>query len=1612
MTTTKLKKALAAGLALGASAVASNALAEADLYRLAWTDDPATTMTIGWRQATGSPLSVEYRVVGATTWNTHSSISTSNYQNLVQDPNDAAHTLVSQFATLTGLSADTAYEFRVVDSEGNNATYWFKTAPDSPQAFTFVAGGDSRPDSATDPTDVARDRGNQLVAKIRPLFVLFNGDYHDTGTYDEWLTWLSQWQSTISADGRMYPIVPAHGNHENDVPNMVQQIFGITNPDAYYAFNVGGNMMRLYTLNTELEPGVGYSTVGSYTSQTLWDAQTDWLESDLSAATATWKIASYHRPLRPHTASKPEGEGRYDDWAAKFTDYGLDLAVESDSHMVKYTYPLVACASGEGCYEGFKRDDAAGTTYIGEGAWGAPKRPIDDDKSWTMASDSVWHMHVIQATPANLNIQSAVFESDADISGVVALTQAEQDLDPVALPTGMTIFSPLSGETLSLPFATANNAANSVPLIAAGSEWKYLDDGSDQGSLWTEAAFDDSGWASGSAQLGYGDGDESTVVSYGPDSGNKYPTTYFRKTVNISSANDVIQLVARIMRDDGAVVYVNGTEVLRTNMPDGAITATTYAGSAIGGAAESTFYQYYLLTDTLVDGDNVIAVEVHQGDAGSSDLSFDMALTAVVSNTADAAPTAVADLAASQVVDVTSELQLDWTAPALAVGQQLERQDAGSSMWTIIEPRLASDLASLLDDNLDEGAEYSYRLRSYNSSGLSDLSNVATATTFTNPIPVIYEETFSTTGGQGTFGQFDTVSITSTANWETFVYSNEWFARINGYGADVASEDWLISPAFNLRFYADEFLKVDTAFNYGGPDLEILYSTDYDPENNVDHAANPNNATWATLTTNTSTAGGFVFESTGDIDMSGPAFEYDTVSVAFKYISTGTTGGTGRVWEVDNFVMRGTFAPPELFSEDFENETLGGFTAVSLSGNTSNGDSDWHPEFRDGQQGAIVNGFGADGPSDDWLITPPVSITADMNAVLNFDYYSKYGGPMLEVYISNAAGTECPEPLSSDWNQLAVPLDETECYGGCLWNTVSSFDISSYVGDNVCVAFRYTSTGTGGGDGRRWGVDNISITESLPNVVTADFSAIPVYSPAPFEFTTAEDVVFLANVVNGVEPLTYAWDFGDGSTSTDAQPAHVYAVAGEYTPTLTVTDGNGSIVEVTGDTLNIIAATEDVIPEKEGDLRIATFNAAMAADPVNDDIVTYLQDPTQANIRAVAEIIQRANPDVILINEFDYDPTGEAVAAFKANFLEVSQNGSTPIVFPYHFATRVNTGTQPEDPEFDGDTDLDIDADFNNDGDTDGPDDAYGFGEYAGQYGMLVLSKFPIDEAKIRTLQNLHWQDMPGNLMPTDYYDADEQAMFRLSSKSHWDVPVEVNGQVIHVLASHPTPPTFDDGDADVNPSLIDWNGKRNSDEIRLWADYVDPAASGYITDDNGVSGGLPANSRFVIMGDQNADPVDGDSYSNAINQLLDSPLVDETFVPTSLGEAEQSSGPDERRADTASWGLRADYVLPSNFGLEVDQGAVFWPQRSDVNFHLVNSDISSDHRLVWLDLTIDQIPGDANNDGSINIIDLRFVIFNLFKPVSNCEQCDVNGDGRISIIDVFRTLRAIFANL
>jgi len=390
--------------------------------------------------------------------------------------------------------------------------------------------------------------------------------------------------------------------------------------------------------------------------------------------------------------------------------------------------------------------------------------------------------------------------------------------------------------------------------------------------------------------------------------------------------------------------------------------------------------------------------------------------------------------------------------------------------------------------------------------------------------------------------------------------------------------------------------------------------------------------------------------------------------------------------------------------------------------------------------------------------------------------------------------------------------------------------------------------------------------------------------------------------------------------------------------------------------------------------RFATFNASLNRNNAGD-LITDLSTPDNAQAKTIAEIIQRNNPDILLLNEFDYDATGTAASLFLQNYLAVSQNGATPVDYPYVYVAPSNTGVASG-------------FDLDNNGTIGGGNDAFGFGNFEGQYGMVLFSKHEILTDEVRTFQNFLWKDMPGNLLTADptvddpqtpvnenlngFYSPEEIDVLRLSSKSHWDIPININGQVFHVLAAHPTPPVFD--------GTEDRNGKRNFDEIRFWTDYVTPGEGDYIYDDAGVTGGLANRARFVILGDYNADPFDGDAYTNkdgigAANQFFNTPAIqgsttDASITPTSAG------GPDaaERQGalnainlgnpafDTADFGpdttvsnLRVDYALPSINTTIVNSG-VFWPTAEDSFFNLVGDFPfpSSDHRLVYVDLALE----------------------------------------------------------
>ncbi len=163
-------------------------------------------------------------------------------------------------------------------------------------------------------------------------------------------------------------------------------------------------------------------------------------------------------------------------------------------------------------------------------------------------------------------------------------------------------------------------------LVSAGAVWRYRDTGLDPGAAWTTAEYDDSGWGSGTAQLGYGDGDETTLVGYGPDGNNKYVTTWFRRAFSVTDPGGLISLTLLVVRDDGAIVHLNGRPVFTSNMPVGAILSSTFAASVVGGADESAWFSASVAAGVLQTGTNILAVETHQANVASSDISFDLAL--------------------------------------------------------------------------------------------------------------------------------------------------------------------------------------------------------------------------------------------------------------------------------------------------------------------------------------------------------------------------------------------------------------------------------------------------------------------------------------------------------------------------------------------------------------------------------------------------------------------------------------------------------------------------------------------------------------------------------------------------------------------------------------------------------------------------------------------------------------------------------------------------------------------------------------------------------------------------------------------------------------------------
>jgi SSS family transporter len=364
--------------------------------------------------------------------------------------------------------------------------------------------------------------------------------------------------------------------------------------------------------------------------------------------------------------------------------------------------------------------------------------------------------------------------------------------------------------------------------------------------------------------------------------------------------------------------------------------------------------------------------------------------------------------------------------------------------------------------------------------------------------------------------------------------------------------------------------------------------------------------------------------------------------------------------------------------------------------------------------------------------------------------------------------------------------------------------------------------------------------------------------------------------------------------------------------------------------LPMLGACAPAEPADEAPLRVATFNiwqlSAVKVDSVGPDGRGL--DP---QLSAAGEIIRRVSPDVLVLNEVDLalrddgsldeNDLGRVVRQFIDRYVA---DGSGDFGYPHLFIAPSNTG------DLSG-------LDLNRDGITGTPadvgtraygDDSWGYGEYPGQYSMAVVSRHPIDSAAARTFRLVRWANLPGNHLPYEFYGEVEDSL-RLSSKSHWDVPVDAPNGRVNLWVSHPTPTGFD-GDEDRN-------GLRNFDEIWFWLRYLD--GEPVLRDDQGRPGGFAGSGPFIVAGDLNAAPDDEPTRADpnpAIAQLLGHPEIQD---PPGLQGRPTFGG-------FGRWpGSRIDYVLPST-GLEViDAGVASGPEFAPLD------DIASDHYLVWVDL-------------------------------------------------------------
>ncbi len=483
-------------------------------------------------------------------------------------------------------------------------------------SFTFTAVGDYA--ATTDTNTVLTGISNSGGA-----FNLAIGDlsYDQMMPESSWCTYIKSYL------GSNYPFELLVGNHEEDghlsyidnfsncLPDKIGNIVGTYGKEFYFDYQGLARFIQI-SPNMTLD--------GQYYNYNTGTDHNAWLTSAIDSARASgikWVIVSMHEYcLNLEDADCPIGT----DLPNLLIRKNVDLVLEGHAHQYSRSKQLSFanpnctsivpgtynsnCVSGLGDKGLYKK--GSGSVFLIVGTGGRNLSFIDPNDT-EMPYFTTW-------SGGNINPSF----------GFAKISISDSTLSSQFVPTG-----PTSNFNDAFSIVPPDAYANNVDLVIKNSNWKYLDNGANIGTTWKTSTYDDSAWKNGNAQIGYGDGDETTV------SNNNITTTYFRKTFNVNDPSQLNALSLELVRDDGAVVYINGIEVVRTNMPSGTITYNTLA-NAYASPPEENYYNYYNIpTSVLIAGTNLISVEVHQATSDSADMSFNLGLSGLTSTSITPTPT-------------------------------------------------------------------------------------------------------------------------------------------------------------------------------------------------------------------------------------------------------------------------------------------------------------------------------------------------------------------------------------------------------------------------------------------------------------------------------------------------------------------------------------------------------------------------------------------------------------------------------------------------------------------------------------------------------------------------------------------------------------------------------------------------------------------------------------------------------------------------------------------------------------------------------------------------------------------------------------------------------------